>query len=193
VRDATVEPIRIVHAVLMGVGWCVLLPLGVLFARFGRNKSPKTGPKAWWFLRHQVFQYTGLACVLAGFAVAIYMKAGNHFSRLHEKLGLAVVICAVLQPLNAWIRPAPKPVTLWRKVWSFWHQSVGYCVLGVAYVTMYFGLQLLEVQAADTAAIAILVSFAVLWGLLLVSKVLSIAWLSASSGAVKVILTCCPC
>lgn len=189
--DATVEPLKIVHAVLMCTGWCVLLPLGVLFARFGRSKSPTTGPRAWWFIRHQVFQYSGLACVIAGLAVAVYMKTGDHFTRLHEKLGLAVMICAVLQPLNAWIRPPPRPLTLWRKLWSFWHQSVGYGVLGVAYVTIYFGLRLLEVTAADVAAVAILVAFLILWTSLLASKIMLIVRVSRASGAEQVVVACC--
>lgn len=173
-----VPRVYIIHAVLMGVGGGVLLPLGVMFARFGRNQQPATGPKAWWFVRHQAIQYTGVACILAGFAVAVNMKDGRHFTRLHERLGLAVVVGVVLQPLNALVRPsATLPLSIARQVWSLCHRVLGYGVLVLAAVTIYFGLRLLGLQSARTVSVVYILVFACVSAGFIVTAAV-IAWLS---------------
>jgi hypothetical protein len=173
-----VPVLYIVHAVLMSAGAGVLLPLGVAFARFGRNHQPTTGPNAWWFIHHQIIQYVGTACVLAGFAVAIYMKGGNHFTHLHERLGLAVVIAVVLQPLNALIRPsAAPPLSRARRVWSVAHRALGYGVLVLAAATIFYGLRLLGVQSATTLSVVYIIVFGCMCvGFIVTAAV--VAWLA---------------
>ena len=92
----------------MTIAWGVLLPLGVMFSRFYRHVEPKTGPRAFWFVHHQIFQYTGVLLALIGFILALYMcRNKGHFVSTHARVGLAVMIMGLLQPLNAFIRPAP--------------------------------------------------------------------------------------
>lgn len=151
---------HIIHGVLMTAGWGLLLPLGVIIARFFRQKEPTTGPNAWWFVRHQWLQYTGLACTLAGFAVAIYMKWNtHHFDSTHAKCGLAVMIVGVMQPLNAFIRP--KPGAPYRAIWSFCHKNLGYGAVLLAIVTIVLGLRIAKAPNAYVIAYIVLASMLV--------------------------------
>jgi hypothetical protein len=61
----------------------------------------------------------GLTLTVAAFVVAVIMTmdaSKPHFSNVHTKLGLAVTLFGVLQPLNALVRPHPLPRTHVRKV-----------------------------------------------------------------------------
>ena len=135
------DTLHVVHGCLMVLAMGILLPAGVLVARFTKEKEPKTGPWAFWFWYHQLLQYGGVACMLSGFAVAVYFQQrdGNpHFTGPHCVLGLLVVILAVTQPLNAWIRPAK--TAAWRWGWEYWHKGTGWAVLVASTAAIILGL-----------------------------------------------------
>jgi hypothetical protein len=72
-----------------------------------------------WFQAHRYAQTAGLVFTSIAFAIAIAMTSQDskpHFSNLHAKLGLAVTILGLLQPINAFIRPHPQPRTALRIV-----------------------------------------------------------------------------
>lgn len=141
----------------MTVSWGILLPLGVIVARFYRHKEPTTGPKAWWFVRHQLSQYGGLLLATVGFALAIYMKwHTQHFDSVHAKLGLTVMIIGLLQPLNAFIRP--KPGDKYRAIWSFCHKNLGYGAIVLAMPTIFLGLRIIVAPKGYTVAYAIVLA-----------------------------------
>lgn len=159
---AVVAPVKIAHGVLMAVSWGVALPIGVIIARFYRHKEPTTGPYAWWFIRHQIFQYSGVITSLAGFALALYMKWQTaHFDSAHAKLGLTVMIIGFLQPLNAFIRP--KPNTPKRPLWNFFHKNLGYVAVVLAIPTIFLGLSKIGAptgyRVAYSVVMAVLVGF----------------------------------
>jgi hypothetical protein len=61
-----------------------------------------------WFQAHRIIQSTGLIVSIIAFIIALSMvPKGSHFTKLHHKLGLAVMILGILQPMNALIRPHP--------------------------------------------------------------------------------------
>jgi hypothetical protein len=71
-----------------------------------------------WFKWHRRLQVVGLLFTVIAFIIALAMTADvnkQHFGNSHAKLGLAVTIFALLQPLNAFIRPKPQPRTTNRK------------------------------------------------------------------------------
>ncbi len=107
--------IKVAHGAIMFLAWGVFLPLGIFIARF--TKTLKPGAKVpVWFQYHRIIQSVGLCFALVGFIMALTMVDGDHFMRPHQRLGLAVMIVGLLQPMNALIRPHPQPRTRMRLV-----------------------------------------------------------------------------
>jgi hypothetical protein len=126
----------IVHAVLMTIGWGLLLPIGVLVARFGKEGRTSAGggggtrrdnadaagaapavaaagAPAMWYRAHRTVQVAGLSMGIIGFIVALQMVGdadSGHFSRghaAHKQVGLLVTLLGIAQPLFAIFRPHP--------------------------------------------------------------------------------------
>ena len=167
-----VNKLHIAHGVLMSIAWGVLLPVGIIIARFYRHVQPRTGPRAFWFLHHQIFQYSGTIIAATAFIIALYMcrNTGN-FINAHGKLGLVVMILGLLQPLNAWIRPHPGAP--YRTLWSAWHKTSGYCAAVLAIAAIFLGLA--QVDAATRFRVAYGVVAGCLVGFYLVKLELALA------------------
>ena len=140
-----IDVFKVVHGSLMVLAMGILLPGGVLVARFTKLREPTTGPGAFWFLYHQVLQYSGLVVMLLGFGMAVYFQErdGNaHFRCMHCMLGLGVVISAVMQPVNAWMRPSKE--SKWRSLWEKLHKGSGWFLLLQSAVTIFLGIYALQ-------------------------------------------------
>jgi hypothetical protein len=100
------------HMIFMVFSWGLLLPFGVIFARY--NRTPPEWLKSRglnWFHVHRGAQSTGWLLQLCGFISAVVYigkTGGIHFGgpfNYHMIIGLLVVIFGTLQPLNAYFRP----------------------------------------------------------------------------------------
>lgn len=166
-------PVLFAHFICMLLSWFLLLPLGVVLARRGRDgHGAKTGA---WLRLHQACQYSGWVLQLVGFACAVAYVQGHgtfgHFAGPHELLGLVVVALGTLQPLNALVRPhapepgEPKPTA--RRVWEYWHKGAGYLCVFLAVITVVIGIQYLGLLNYDGTtmgvALALAAVFAVVW------------------------------
>lgn len=83
----------ITHMVFMLLGWLVLVPAGILLARFGRTFFT-------WFPYHRGLMLAAVVSVTIAFFVAVAAVgklSGNHFANRHERLGLAVFIIMLVQ------------------------------------------------------------------------------------------------
>eukprot|EP00892_Ulva_mutabilis_P010891 jgi/Ulvmu1/8174/UM040_0071.1 len=169
-----VEKHRRTHAILMILGWGLLLPLGVMLANTLRTLGPI------WFQLHRLIQVIGLAIATGGVILALVKFDSLEDDHKHRRLGLTVMILGWLQPLNALIRPHPpkdderKSALRWG--WEILHKGVGYLTLILAIVTIFWGLELAETfgglkEDHDTyrrTYIGILIALGVLWASLLV-------------------------
>lgn len=129
-----------VHAFLMVLAWGLLLPIGIYSARYGDRKNSTT-----WFQVHRACQLLGATLNIIAFAliVSAYHSAGKtNFDILHAKVGLAVFIGALFNPLLAVVRPAAEPKTYIRLLWEILHSRIGYAVLILAWVNCVTGVQL---------------------------------------------------
>ena len=163
----------VAHAALMIAAWALLIPTGILVARH------RFVGDAWWFQLHRGLQLLGLLCTFAGLACivdSVNKRGVSHFSSTHGRLGLAVVAIAVLQPINAVLRPAAttpgfKP-TQRRSTWEVVHRVIGYGCVILAWLNVLFGLQL-PYTAADfgDASRMLEVAFYVSMGLMLGSGI----------------------
>jgi hypothetical protein len=112
--------------------------------------------------------------MLVGFAIALSMTKGEHFTSTHSRLGLAVIIAGALQPLNALFRPAPDAAKRW--LWNILHKGMGYFAVVAAGPVIYLGLRLLDVRAGDVAAIVYIILFSVS------AAAFAVVWLLHSNG-----------
>ena len=129
------------HGILMILGWSLLFPVGILFSRFGRECLKTNGR---WFKLHRAVQSLGLVATCVALIVMIAYHHGtdeDHFSTTHGKVGLALMIVAVCQPLNALLRPHPKPKTTPRLVWEVVHKTCGYASVVIAAWNAFGGLE----------------------------------------------------
>ncbi len=149
------------HARLMVVGWAVLLPVGVLVARFFKVMPQQDWPreldnKQWWHL-HRGLQYLGLALITLG----IYMAWGNARGETllavwHARLGWVVVALGGLQVLAGWLRGSKGgpgdpslsgdhyDMTPRRLKFESVHKPGGYLALVLSVVVIVFGLMVAD-------------------------------------------------
>lgn len=144
------------HGRFMTLAWGVLIPLGVLVARYfkvtPRQDWPQELDNRLWWHGHLMFQYAGGACMLAGFVIVFLTASGVPQAWLHRTLGYAVVVFGALQFVAGWLRgskggPTEASVrgdhydmTPRRLVFEFVHKSVGYIALGLGATAILTGL-----------------------------------------------------
>ncbi len=165
------------HARLMVLGWGVLIPLGVLAARFfkimpGQSWPERVDNQAWW-VAHRVLQYLGVALS----AVALWLIFGEARGGLHRLLGWSALALMLVQVLGGLLRgtkggptelaPDGTPrgdhydMTRRRLIFEYCHKYLGYVALLVAMAAILTGLW----QA--NGPIWMWLSLALWWGLLI--------------------------
>jgi hypothetical protein len=100
------------HARAMVLAWALLVPLGVLAARYlkvmpGQDWPRERDNKAWWHV-HRGFHHLALALMLAGLVLALSMGGGPPSATasawVHRWLGIAALALAAVQALSGWLR-----------------------------------------------------------------------------------------
>jgi hypothetical protein len=143
------------HGRLMTVAWGVLVPLGVVIARYfkvtPRQDWPRQLDNRFWWLSHLTCQYSGGILMLAG--LIIILSAGRPGAAwLHAMMGYAVLAFGALQFLAGWLRGSkggpseanPRgdhyDMTPRRLAFEHIHKTVGYGALLLAGATILTGL-----------------------------------------------------
>jgi hypothetical protein len=168
------------HGRLMVLAWAVLLPLGVIVARFFKVTPRQDWPaeldnKVWWHA-HQSLQYAaGVLLVVALVLIWRPMRAG---SPSHSWLGWLVILTCLLQFVSAWLRGSKggptdqRPdgalagdhydMTLRRRLFERLHKSVGYFALALSVAAIGSGLWLVNAPRWMAVTLA-------LWWLVLIA------------------------
>eukprot|EP00271_Cylindrocystis_brebissonii_P019737 TRINITY_DN6184_c0_g1_i1.p1 TRINITY_DN6184_c0_g1~~TRINITY_DN6184_c0_g1_i1.p1 ORF type:complete len:1113 (+),score=201.56 TRINITY_DN6184_c0_g1_i1:171-3509(+) len=162
----TLEPVFAVHGFMMFIAWGILMPLGVLSARYLRHQD--------WFRIHVYSQCSGIAIMVLGLLFAVGELQGFDFSSAHSKIGMVAISIGLWQPLNAFFRPPKRQAAgatdgeklrLLRVVWQWAHILSGRIGLGVAAVALVSGLVTLDQKyRGDHQTLAGLISGVVAWG-----------------------------
>jgi hypothetical protein len=118
----------IVHAGLMVFSWALLFPIGALFPRLLRTVL-RSVFQVKSLTSHRNVQLLGFFCVLGAFILSV-KNVAEHFKGTHQILGLIAVVLMTLQVLLAFVANN-----------KFVHRFIGYVVLAVSAVTIYFGLK----------------------------------------------------
>ncbi len=142
------------HARLMVLSWGILLPIGVLIARFYKITPSQNWPhqvdnKLWWH-SHRVFQWVGLALMSAGVWVMWgYAGGGSRAAAVHGVIGWVLLAAGWLQALGSFARGSSgtpeEPgdhylMTKKRLVFERIHKFVGWSALLASVIAIVLGL-----------------------------------------------------
>lgn len=146
--EENMRPVLAVHGFMMFLAWGILLPGGILAARYLKHVKDDS-----WFRIHVYLQYSGLAIVFLGVLFAVAELQGLTFHSVHVKFGMLAILFAVAQPLNAYLRPA-KPtigeeVSSKRLAWEYTHVITGRCAIIVGFAALISGMKHLGEKYGD--------------------------------------------
>ncbi len=124
------------HIGLMIFSWLILVPIATLPTLiYDDNHKAQT--------LHLCAMICALILTLIGFCMAIYYMDSSHFSTAHGKLGLTIVILAVIMGMSGFMRPrrnaVGEPKTAQYTVWSWAHPMLGRMLIVAAVVDIYLG------------------------------------------------------
>lgn len=169
------------HARLMVLAWSVLIPLGVLLARFYKVTPHQDFPahldNPFWWHGHRALQYSGIALALLAVFLIWRLNSDFNIQIWHHIFGYGLLVLGMLQVLGAQLRGTkggPTDVakglplrgdhfdmTRRRIIFEWCHKGGGYVALALVVITTMLGLAL-----ADAPRWMVLVIAA--WWLLLV-------------------------
>lgn len=144
------------HARLMVLAWAILLPLGVLIARFfkvlPRQNWPEHCDNRFWWLSHLTLQYVGGGVMLVGLILLVSQHGVRGLASPHAVLGYALLGLGAFQYLGGWLRGSKggptEPVlrgdhydmTPRRVAFEYLHKALGYTALALSVATILSGL-----------------------------------------------------
>ncbi|XP_047968129.1 ubiquitin carboxyl-terminal hydrolase 5-like isoform X2 [Salvia hispanica] len=127
--------LRRIHGLLNMLGWGILIPIGVMVARYMRKWDPL------WFYMHAVTQsigfILGLIGVMCGFVLDGRLSADVP---IHKALGIVIISFGCLQVLALLIRPDKSSKV--RKYWNWYHFGVGRALVFLAVINVFYGIHL---------------------------------------------------
>lgn len=135
-----------IHGIFMILGWGLLLPSGILIAKFGKHRRD-----AWWFKMHIALQPFGLLLSVIGWVIALVnfttLDGGPGISFTHAVTGTITMALSLLQAVNGVFRPHHEPKegeekTTGRKIWEYVHRGVGWVALILSIITIGIGTTL---------------------------------------------------
>lgn len=148
------------HGRVMVLAWGVLIPLGVLAARFFKVTPNQDWPtmldnQVWW-RSHLRLQYSAGAAMVLGLALILARTGDGVVATVHQIGGWTVLTVTAAQFLAGWLRgtkggptePAADgswngdhyDMTLRRKVFEYVHKTLGYMLIMLAAAVILSGL-----------------------------------------------------
>ncbi|KAH7352378.1 hypothetical protein KP509_19G042300 [Ceratopteris richardii] len=128
------------HAILNTVGWGILLPCGVIAARYVK---PFADPA--WFYAHITIQMLGYVLGVAGWATGLSLDdvgaRGGDPSK-HRDIGFTLFGICTLQMMAIFLRPN-KDHKL-RKGWNLYHYSLAASILILGIVNIFEGFEIMS-------------------------------------------------
>lgn len=138
--EQDLQPVLAVHGFMMFLAWGILLPGGIMAARYLKHVKGDG-----WYQIHVYLQYSGLAIVLLALLFAVAELRGFYVSSLHVKFGITAIVFACVQPVNACLRPN-KPangeeISLKRLIWEYIHLIVGRSAIIAGIAALFSGMK----------------------------------------------------
>lgn len=138
--EQDLQPVLAVHGFMMFLAWGILLPGGILAARYLKHVKGDG-----WYRIHVYLQYSGLAIVLLALLFAVAELRGFFFGSLHVKFGTTAIFLVCMQPVNAFLRPKRpnngEEVSSKRLLWEYLHVIGGRCAIVVGIGALFTGMK----------------------------------------------------
>jgi hypothetical protein len=146
------------HGRLMVLAWTVLVPLGIVMARYfkvtRRQDWPRRLDNQLWWQSHLALQMAGLACMSAALAI-VWREIGSagFGSSWHATLGWLVLVLGWLQLVGGLLRGSKGSplqagdhydMTRRRVVFEWLHKVIGYGAVLISVLVTGLGLQLVN-------------------------------------------------
>ncbi|XP_052211162.1 cytochrome b561 and DOMON domain-containing protein At3g07570 [Diospyros lotus] len=123
------------HGILGMVGWGILMPIGVIVARYFKQLDPI------WFYSHVSIQTLGFIFGVAGIVSGIVLEDKTSASvNKHKGLGIFILVLGCLQVTAMLARP--NKTSEYRKYWNWYHFTIGRLVIIFAMVNIFYGIDL---------------------------------------------------
>ena len=139
-KDDLREKLIKAHAWMMIISWVVLIPVGIVVARFLKDKLG-----VWWFRVHRFTQWMAVLATFAAFGMAIWFTNEDFKgeNKSHKIIGLIVVLVAFLEPvlgeLSNLMWSPDRSGTPWFPDKIHWWVGRGLTLLAMA--NCFFGMQ----------------------------------------------------
>jgi hypothetical protein len=131
--------LRDVHATILFITWGLILPFGMIWARYARKLADDI-----WFKVHRVFQYGGVLLSLIGIIIGYVMVGTDQFRVVgHSVLGTFILLFSVTQVIVAFFRPHKENVgviTKSRMLFELFHHWNGRFLVIMAIIQIYLGI-----------------------------------------------------
>ncbi|XP_020554527.1 cytochrome b561 and DOMON domain-containing protein At5g47530-like [Sesamum indicum] len=133
--------LRTTHGILNIVGWGILLPVGVIVARYFKRFPERW---VWWFGFHVTCQSAGYILGTIGWIIGIWLgNASKYYCfRTHQILGILIFTFTTVQMFA--LRLKPRPNDEYRAYWNMYHHSLGYAMLTLMSVNIFVGIKIME-------------------------------------------------
>ena len=130
-------PLFLIHAVSMACAVLLLIPIGILSARFGQYFKH-------WFALHVTFISLGFVAAIVGLVYGIWLSDKRHFETVHQMFGVAIIVAIVIQ-----ITLGISVAVLWRpdrpvRALALVHHTCGRIIIGGAFANVVLGIILIN-------------------------------------------------
>ncbi|KAM7276618.1 hypothetical protein ACFE04_018484 [Oxalis oulophora] len=140
--SSTASTKSVAHGVLCTLTWALLMPIGVMIARY--VKVFKSANPAWFYL-HIGIQSLAFVVGVAGSVIGLKLSdpVGIKLSNVdrHRSIGVVVFFFGILQMLAFLLRP--KPDHKYRFYWNIYHHVFGYATIILSIANVFEGFDLL--------------------------------------------------
>ncbi|KAH9749621.1 cytochrome b561 and DOMON domain-containing protein [Citrus sinensis] len=128
---------RTAHGILNIIGWGILLPIGVIIARYLRRFPIEYDE---WHPLHMLCQISGYILGTVGWGIGLWLgNSSKHYTlKTHRILGILVFAFATIQILTSFLQPRRENEC--SKWWEIFHQSMGYTVVALSIANIFQGI-----------------------------------------------------
>ncbi|CAD6260413.1 unnamed protein product [Miscanthus lutarioriparius] len=149
--DQAAFPTERKHGLLGMMGWGVLMPIGMITARYFRQLDPC------WFYTHMAIQVSGYAVGIAGIVLGFRLNEdGLKNVDVHKALGIAILAMASLQVLAILARPDKTSKV--RRFWNWYHHNIGRATILLAIGNIFLGLSIAQEISAYIVSYGVFVA-----------------------------------